>query len=492
MKESPQNKHFLYFPLLSAIGTQNGLHVIEEIFKNSKGNDKQKAFAALTSWPNSNAMEALYSIASKDTEVQQKNGALLSYIGLIRKSKVSPDQKLLLLKKAMAVAQTAEQKNRILSETSGISIFPALAFAAEYLDNDATKHKAADVVMNIGLSDKSFQGTLVRGWLTKALNTLNGSDAIYAQKSIQKFLDDMPDKEGYIALFNGKDLSAWKGLVGTPLTRAKMNEKELTEAQIKANGEIKNNWTIENGQLLFAGKGNNLATLKKYGDIELQMDWKIFDDGHKEGDGGIYLRGTSQVQIWDTSRTHVGAQVGSGGLYNNLDNESKPLKVADNKLGEWNHFYIKMIGDKVTVYLNGVLVTDNVTMENYWDRKSPIFPEEQLELQAHNSRVAYRDIYLKEIPRTETFALPEDEKTEGFKVLFDGSSMDEWIGNTTDYVIEDKMMVVHPKPGSRGNLFSKDEYSNFIFRFEFKLTPGANNGLGIRSPLEGDAAYTGM
>ena len=70
--------------------------------------------------------------------------------------------------------------------------------------------------------------------------------------------------------------------------------------------------------------------------------------------------------------------------------------------------------------------------------------------------------------------------------------MDEWIGNLTDYVIEDGEMVIRPKPGSRGNLYSKDEYSDFNFRFEFKLTAGANNGLGIRAPLEGDAAYTGM
>ena len=108
------------------------------------------------------------------------------------------------------------------------------------------------------------------------------------------------------------------------------------------------------------------------------------------------------------------------------------------------------------------------------------------------ARVAYRDIYIKELPRTQIFKLSEEEKSAGYKVLFDGTNMDEWIGNVTDYVIEDGEMVIRPKPGSRGNLYSKDEYSDFNFRFEFKLTAGANNGLGIRAPLEGDAAYTGM
>ncbi len=77
------------------------------------------------------------------------------------------------------------------------------------------------------------------------------------------------------------------------------------------------------------------------------VDWRIT----KNGDSGIYLRGTPQVQIWDPARTDVGAQVGSGGLYNNQVNPSKPLRFADNPVGEWNTFYIKMIGDRVTVFL---------------------------------------------------------------------------------------------------------------------------------------------
>jgi len=89
------------------------------------------------------------------------------------------------------------------------------------------------------------------------------------------------------------------------------------------------------------------------------VDWKIT----KKGDSGIYLRGSPQVQIWDTSRVEVGAQVGSGGLYNNQVGTAKPLKVADNPVGDWNSFRIVMIGAKVSVWLNGELVVDNVTLE---------------------------------------------------------------------------------------------------------------------------------
>ena len=218
----------------------------------------------------------------------------------------------------------------------------------------------------------------------------------------------------------------------------------------------------------------------------------MLDPKGPEADAGIYLRGTPQVQIWDTSRVNVGAQVGSGGLYNNQVNESKPSKVADNKLGEWNSFYIKMVGDRVTVVLNGEKVVDNVILENYWDRKLPIFPVEQIEMQAHGSKVYYRNIYVKELEKQEPFKLSPEEEKEGFKVLFDGTNMHEWTGNTVDYILEDGCISMVPSSSFGGNLYTKKEYGNFIYRFDFQLTPGANNGVGIRTPMEGDAAYVGM
>ncbi len=301
-------------------------------------------------------------------------------------------------------------------------------------------------------------------------------------------------KDGFVALFNGKDLKGWKGLVADPIKRMKMSAAELAEAQKKADAEMRDSWKVVNGELHFQGHGNNITTVKKYGDFEMLVDWKIVDDGTQEGDAGIYLRGTPQVQIWDNARVKVGAQVGSGGLYNNKNNESKPLKVADKKLGEWNTFRIIMKADRVTVYLNGELVTDNVILENYWDKNLPIFAEEQIELQAHGSPVAYRNIYIKELTRSKPFQLSAQEKKDGFKTLFDGTNMFQWTGNTADYVTDNGTLAINPKSAksSGGNLFTKDEFSDFILRFEFQLTPGANNGLGIRAPMTGDAAYQGM
>ena len=94
-----------------------------------------------------------------------------------------------------------------------------------------------------------------------------------------------------------------------------------------------------------------------------------------------------------------------------------------------------------------------------------------------------------------TFAqnsLDNMEKMEGFKLLFNGENLDGWVGNKTDYVVENGQITIYPDKGGSGNLMTEKEYANFSFRFEFKLTPGGNNGLGIRAPLDGDAAYKGM
>lgn len=80
---------------------------------------------------------------------------------------------------------------------------------------------------------------------------------------------------------------------------------------------------------------------------------------------------------------------------------------------------------------------------------------------------------------------------QGFIPLFNGKNLDGWVGNKESYKAKDGMIVIGPKGGGGGNLFTEKEYGDFILRFEFQLTPGANNGLGIHAPLEGDAAYVG-
>jgi len=447
-------------------------------------------FKALSTWRDYKASSALYEIcASGDKTFEEP--AFRGYVRQVRTADLPAEEKLLLFRKIMPFALSADRKNQVLTEVGKLKTYQALFYVSGYLDDPATSSVAAKAAMTIALpsagSENGMYGTIVRDILTKAIPKIAGSESEYDKEMVKKYLESMSEDEGFVSMFNGKDLTGWQGLVENPVARSKMKRTELERKQAEANVMVPANWSVKDGYILFNGKGNNLCSIKDYGDFELLVDWRI----SKEGDSGIYLRGSPQVQIWDTSRTQVGAQVGSGGLYNNQINPSKPLLVADNPVGDWNSFRILMIGEKVSVWLNGQLVVDNVTMENYWDRKIPIFPKGPIELQAHGTDLAFRDIYVREI-NDDDYNLTPEEKSDGFVSLFNGRNLDNWVGNKQSYVVEDGMIVIKPDDGSGGNLYTKDEYSDFIFRFEFQLTPGANNGLGIRAPLEGDAAYVGM
>ncbi|MBA2117816.1 3-keto-disaccharide hydrolase [Bremerella alba] len=90
-------------------------------------------------------------------------------------------------------------------------------------------------------------------------------------------------------------------------------------------------------------------------------------------------------------------------------------------------------------------------------------------------------------PTSSVFAAePED----GFVPIFNGKNFDGWVGNTKGYKVEEESIVCDPTAGG-GNIYTEKEYANFVLRFEFKLPPGANNGLGIRAPLSGNTAYNG-
>jgi len=485
-------KSYLYYTVLATTGDEKALETIKNNLNASNATMREAAFDALLQWKDQRACEELLNICQTTTDNNQFEKALNRYVALASDAQLTGENRLILLREAMQVAKTDAQRSSILKQVEKADTFQALMFASKYLDNSALQQEAASAVMNIAIAHPEYNGTNVRALLEKTARVLNNSDADYQRQNISKFLEDNPAETGFVSLFNGRDLTGWKGLVQDPIKRSKMTAAQLQREQQKADETMRKNWTVEDGCIAYIGSGfDNLCTEKQYGDFEMYIDWML-DPAGPEADAGIYLRGTPQVQIWDTARVNVGAQVGSGGLYNNQVNRSTPLKVADNKLGQWNSFYIKMVGDRVTVKLNGELVVDNVIMENYWDRSQPIFLIDQLELQAHGSKCYFRDIYVKELKRVEPFQLSAQEKKEGFKVLFDGTNMHEWTGNTVDYTISDGCIWVSPETHFGGNLYTKKEYSNFIYRFDFKLTPGANNGVGIRTPMEGDAAYVGM
>lgn len=211
---------------------------------------------------------------------------------------------------------------------------------------------------------------------------------------------NVPPK-GFRAIFNGKDLDNWKGQIAEdPRRIAKLtkglSEKQIEKMQNDADKKTLAHWAAENGMIHYDGARGigNLESREHFGDFEMYIDWKI----PKGGDSGIFPRNMPQVQIWDPAGGKRNV-VGSGGLDNNGPNIA-PKKKADNPVGTWNTFYIKMIGDKIWVKLNGKTVIDGEMKGNYWKNfKEPPPKTGPIVLQSHGSHLWFRNIFIRELDR---------------------------------------------------------------------------------------------
>ncbi|MCE9612413.1 MAG: DUF1080 domain-containing protein [Chthoniobacter sp.] len=305
---------------------------------------------------------------------------------------------------------------------------------------------------------------------------------------------------GFTALFNGRDLTGWRGgdtfdhrkvLEATPEMRAALFEK-WTKTMLEVDGKTgKPHWSVENGELVNDGHGAYATTEKDYGDFELLVEYKTV----ARADSGIYLRGVPQVQIWDSTNKGEfknGADKGSGGLWNNSPGTpgKDPAVLADKPFGEWNKFRIVMVGSRVSVWLNEQQVVDWAVLENFYDRKVAVPAHGPIELQTHGGEIRWRNIFLREIGSEEANKMLAARGGDGFKPVFNGKDMDGWAGPLDCAKVEDGAIVW--QKGKGGTIYANEELGDFVARLEFKLPPGGNNGLAIRYPGKGNTAYEGM
>ncbi len=337
---------------------------------------------------------------------------------------------------------------------------------------------------------------------------------------------------GFTALFNGKDLSGWYGWstrdpselwAMSAEEQAKYKKQSIEGGLLDKKGQpvadhLKEHWRVENGELVNDGKGLYLTTDKDYGDFELWLEYKALP----KGDSGVYLRGIPQIQIWDPTEEDpkgLGRAKGSGGLWNNKSPLGKdPLKKMDKPFGEWNQMKVTMLGERVTVLLNGEKVVDNAVLENFFANqksgyvafkkddakpkegepvklpngfmKDPVFPKGPIQLQTHGSEIRWRNVYLREIPFDEANRTLASQNVDGYVELVNGRDLSNWQGAVENYEILDGSIVC--KKGKGGDLLTKEEYENFSLRFEFKLPQAGNNGIAIRTPLGGHSAKDGL
>jgi hypothetical protein len=250
-------------------------------------------------------------------------------------------------------------------------------------------------------------------------------------------------------------------------------------------------------------------------DFEMSLEWRHLSDG---GNSGVFLwapqealdsikpgqlpSGGIEVQVLDHGFTaKYEKSTGKKGDWFTTDGDVFPVGSSTMKpfpptapdggrsfpkerhsLGtpEWNHYFIRAVKGEVRLWVNGHEVSggsDCMPAAGY------------LCLESEGAPVEFRRMKIRRLEGVATsFAMPAGE--QGFVPLFDGRSLDGWQGAVDGHVVVDNEL--RSKPGVGGNLLTVGEYGDFELRFDFKLTPGANNGLGIRAPETGDAAFEGI
>ncbi len=312
---------------------------------------------------------------------------------------------------------------------------------------------------------------------------------------------------GFTTLFNGKDLSGWRG--GTTYDHRQLLELPAAErdaliakwtASLTELKDGQPHWRAEGDVLVNDGFGGYATTERDYGDFEFRVDFKLAPNA----DSGVYLRGVPQVQIWDSTMPDPkghGYIKGSGGLWNNPTGTPgrDPLVKADRPIGEWNVLRVVMVGSRVSVWLNQQLVVDHVVLENYYDKNNkkltpaqrrPVPPRGPIELQTHGGATHWRNIFIREIGPAEANQLLASRGGEAYQKIFDGRSLAGWAGAVDAIEVQGGAMVWREKKG--GVAYWNEEVSDFQARLMFKLPKAGNNGLAIRYPGTGDTAYHGM
>jgi hypothetical protein len=183
------------------------------------------------------------------------------------------------------------------------------------------------------------------------------------------------DEPGFVPLFNGKDTTGWH-----------LRRKDGHNSWSVENGVLKN--TVNQGE-----HGTDLVTDKKYWNFVVRYEYQVPDGSNS----GFYLRGRHEIQILGDFKGGNTAKGGNGAIYNH----TAPSVFASKPGGEWQTVEATMIGNKITVILNGKKIHDhvecNVATGSEIDKNvtepGPIF------LQGDHGTVWFRNLRIKELPK---------------------------------------------------------------------------------------------
>ena len=460
-----------YYPLLAQAASKEAIDAL------LAADDREAAFAALLTVENPAMVDVLYDLARRNPA--WTDAALARYTEFVTASADTGVRKYQLYRRALELNPSAKVQNKLLKALAKTPEFPVLVLAVKYLDNPATAETAALAVKTAAAKNPDMGGEIVASALKKAQEVYaelakSDADAGYAVDEIKGLLAKLP-AEGFVPASLAPE--AWKAVAGDPNARRAMKPKALAKAQQEADAAAAGTWNAADGVLTGATGTPTLGSAKEYENFCLIVEWKT------DGEAGLGIRSIPQIALGGRN---------AGALTGNMLHENT-APAAANRPGEWNTMEVRVVNDRVTVVLNGITTCNNVILENTCNREIPAYTEGQILLVGGTAPVSFREMYVRELPPTPRFELSPEEAAEGFEVLFDGTSMHKWTGNTTNYVPVDGTIYVTAQYGGSGNLYTKKEYGDFVLRFEFAFDrEGVNNGIGIRTPMGVDAAYHGM
>ena len=296
--------------------------------------------------------------------------------------------------------------------------------------------------------------------------------------------------ENWKPLFNGKDLSGWKAVAG------------------KATFEVKDG-TIE-GTAVY-GTGNTfLVTEEEYTDFILEVDLMI---SHISSNSGVMARGQFDLSARNGQGLVFGYQIEadpsprawSGGIYDEARRgwffplDLNPAAKSAFKLGEWNRYRIEAIGNTLKTWVNGQEVAyfvDDMDAKGFIGLQvHSIGKKEDEGRKTYFKNVRIQTENLKPIPfKSPVFVvstlkneLTSEEKSQGWKLLFDGKTNQGWVGAYKStfpekgWTIEDGILKIQKSDGSEstnfGDIVTTEEFTAFDLAFDFNITEGANSGV---------------
>ena len=345
-------------------------------------------------------------------------------------------------------------------------------------------------------SDKGFNpGRNWRKWLSCGARNVRvkfvGADYDIAKDGVE----EVP--EGFVPLFNGRDLAGWRGITreegfNIPSKRRAMLPEKRWALQSKADEDMKKHWFVRDGALFFDGGGNSIAAEKHYGNYEVVADWRLL---RVFGDSGFYLRGMPQVQIWDPRMWNG---LGSACLWNNPTEPFAALECADHPIGSWNRCRMRIVGERVWIWLNGVKTVDGVRLENSRNPEHGIPLIDNFELQCHGDPVEFRNIFLRELPEAAEDIPDPSSAVRGERIDLLKDGLGSWSASDPKlkmgWSVKDGVLsndvTADPTKNSRGGsggthlVTKREDFFDFDLSYDVLVPPKCNSGVYLRGRYE--------